>query len=267
MRSLKKTRTTTHHPCTTDECTHRLDLCDGHVRCFVCLSERRFVAYKHLKCPHCKSFNVSSYQARQRKREKYMEEVGLPGKGATRWGSYRNPLRQGCPHPVSSEDEPGRDTPDRPDTPVSISAIHRGLQVKLALMDSLTRESEPPVSPSHLDGRTAQPPPSPPNGSLSNLSGKVRASPTPLQVTQDLPDFTSLELGSGQGEDGAISEPGEVVSPPRTMRKVGLAVTSHHWQLCAQTLFSMSLEGWSTPSPTRRRWLGLPRHNCHSVAG
>ena len=172
------------------------------------------MAHKDLKCMHCKSFNVSSYQARQRKHEKYMEEVGLQGKGATRCGSYRIPLRQDFPHPVSSKDESGRGTPDRPDPPVSISnTMQIGLQVKLALRRSQTRESEPPVLPSHPDGQTAQPPPSPPNGSLSSLLGKVGASPTPPQVTQDLPDIASLEVGSGQGEDGAGSEPGEVCEP------------------------------------------------------
>ena len=40
--------------------------------------------------------------------------------------------------------------------------------------------------------------------------------PPPPHVTQDLPDIASLELGSGQGEDGVSSEPGEAVKPPRT---------------------------------------------------
>ena len=143
---------------------------DGHVKCFVCLSGRHFVNHKDLKCLHCKSFNPSSYRPRQRKQEKYVEEVSLPGKGATHWGSCRIPLRQCSPHSVSSKDEAGRGTPDRLYSPVSISATHRGSQVKLALRDSPTSESEPHISPSHPDGRTDQPLPSSPNGSLSNLS-------------------------------------------------------------------------------------------------
>ena len=86
-----------------------------------------------------------------------MEEAGLPGKGATRWGSYRIPLRQGSPHPVSSDDESGRGTPDKPGTPVAICSTRRGLQVKPALRDSPTTEGEPPVSPSRPDCRTAPP--------------------------------------------------------------------------------------------------------------
>ena len=89
--------------------------------------------------------------------------------------------------------------------------------MKLALRDSPARESEPSVSPSHPDGLTAQPPPSPPTSFLSGLSSKVGASPTPPpQITPDLPDTADLEVESGQGEDGASSEPGEVVSPPCT---------------------------------------------------
>ena len=41
---------------------------------------------------------------------------------------------------------------------------------------------------------------------------------------------------------------------------------SHHRQQCAQTLVSLRLGGWSTPSLVERSWLGLPRHCCHCVA-
>ena len=187
MRLVKKTRMTTRRLCTTEGCQHRLDPYDGHDRCFACLGERHFIDRKDVQCPHCMSLNASSYRNRQRKREKLMEEAGLPGKGATRWGSYRIPLRQGSPHHGSSDNESGRGNPDIPEPPID-STNHRGLQVKLTLRDSPPKESEAP------------------------------------------------------------------------------AVTSRHRQLCAQTLFSMSQGGWSPPSPLGR-WLGLPRHNCHSVAG
>ena len=84
MRPTKKTRTTIRRPCTTDGCQHHLDPYNGHDRCFACLGGRHFVDRKEVQCEHCKSFNVSSYWSRQRRQEKFMEEAGLPGKGATR---------------------------------------------------------------------------------------------------------------------------------------------------------------------------------------
>ena len=183
---------------------------------FACLSERHFVPHKELKCLHCLSFNVPSFRARQRKREDYMGGLNMPGKGvaAPLWGSYRIPMRQNSPQPVSSLDETGRGTPDRYGSLMSISSsAHRDLEVELALRDSPTRESEPPVSPSQTHGQTAQPTLSSPTDSLSGLAGKVGTSP---QATKDLPDITSLEVGSGQGEDGIGSEPGEVLSFPHT---------------------------------------------------
>ena len=159
MRPTKKAKTTT-RLCTTQRCPHHLDPYDGHDRCFACLGERHFVECKEVQCQHCKSFSVSSYQNKQRRREKFMEEAGLPGTGATRWGSYRIPLRQGSLHSSSSDDESGRGTPDRPEAPVAIPSTTRDLQVKLALKGSPTKEGESPASPFRPDGRTAQPPPS-----------------------------------------------------------------------------------------------------------
>ena len=100
-----------HRLCTTQGCSNHLDLYNGHIFCFACLSERYFVPHKELKCQHCLSFNMSSYRARQMKRESLMEVLDAPGKGATLCGSYRIPLKQGSPHPVSSEDESMRGIP------------------------------------------------------------------------------------------------------------------------------------------------------------
>ena len=149
---------------------------------------------------------------------------------------------------------------------------HRGVQVKLTLTGSPTTESEPPVSPSSSHGQTVQPPPSSPNGSLSSLVGKVGIIPIPPQVIQDLPDFSCLELGSGQGEEGAGSEPGEVVSPPHMMVEApSFPGRTGSYQsspaVVCPPLFLNESRGWSPPFPQGRRWLGLPRCNCHSVAG
>ena len=121
------------------------------------------------------------------------------GKGAaTHWGSYRIPVRQNSHQPVSSSDESAQGTPDRSGSPVSMSSsTHRDLEVELALMDSPARESEPHASLSPIQCQTAQPTPSPPNGSLSGLGGKAGTSSTPPQATQDLPNIASALLGGG----------------------------------------------------------------------
>ena len=113
------------------------------------LSDRHFVPHQELKCLHCLSVNVSSFRARQRKREDYLERLEKPGKGAAapHWGSYRISTRQNSPQPISSLDEAGRGTHDRSRSPVSISSsTQRDLEVELALRDSPSREGEPPVS-------------------------------------------------------------------------------------------------------------------------
>ena len=75
---------------------------------------------------------------------------------------------------------------------------------------------------------------------------------------------------------GEALKTGEVVSPPTYEGRGAFFPIrgKSDWQLpvitcsCVPKPFSsMSPGGWRPPFPTERRWLGLPKHNCHSVAG
>ena len=121
-KELKKSRSK--HHCRTEGCATFLYLADGHLYCVACLDDTYFKpTYKKQKCPHCASFNASSYRNRQCRRVKLMEGEGSQGKGSVvDWGDYYIPMKKKT-QPVSSSGESGEGTPlKRLHSPLSITS-------------------------------------------------------------------------------------------------------------------------------------------------
>ena len=87
--------------CKTFGCSTNLNHMDGHILCVICLDDTNFKpSFRKQQCPHCCSFNASSYRARQRRRKELIEGRGSQlGKGAAvNWVDYCIPRNRAHPH-------------------------------------------------------------------------------------------------------------------------------------------------------------------------
>ena len=57
----------TKHCCQSSGCNTHFDHNDGHIMCIICFHDSHVIpTFKKQQCPHCCSFNASSYRTRQR---------------------------------------------------------------------------------------------------------------------------------------------------------------------------------------------------------